>query len=421
MAATIGPIATWVCLGTFLLTTFVMQVVLRLPLVPLGVTNVVGAVTCLVSLWLMRAGHPTAGTRLTLVAVVIDTVLDMFLGPAAFDPAMVFVPNVVVGTCLLLGTREAVVVAVIYLVAIPASVPWPAVLAGHVDATSLAGVTMTEFACVGATMLVIVARHAMLELTQQAQTLAARLGVLVERAPDGIVLMDEDGTVRHANPAAERCLAPHVLRPGVSFPALLSQYDGAPADAAYIHGACDQLLRAYVRDSGRDLALTAARVELPGSDRYLELIVRDVSPRNREGRAGRVTPTSAASAPAAHRVLVVDDDAAVREMIVRQLTRLGWSATPCATGLEALRQLGARPGDFDVLLTDVRMPSLDGPELSRRVRALDPSLPIVLMSGETAGLTRDLVLTGRPWLFLEKPFDGEQMRDVLESAIAAQR
>ena len=67
------------------------------------------------------------------------------------------------------------------------------------------------------------------------------------------------------------------------------------------------------------------------------------------------------------------------------------------------------------------MPSLDGPELSRRVRALVPSLPIVLMSGETAGLTRDLVLTGRPWLFLEKPFDGEQMRDVLESAIAAQR
>ncbi|MBK8058237.1 MAG: hypothetical protein IPK33_10240 [Gemmatimonadetes bacterium] len=60
-------------------------------------------------------------------------------------------------------------------------------------------------------------------------------------------------------------------------------------------------------------------------------------------------------------------------MIVRQLTRLGWSATPCATGLEALRQLGARPGDFDVLLTDVRMPSLDGPELSRRVRALVPS------------------------------------------------
>lgn len=241
--------------------------------------------------------------------------------------------------------------------------------------------------------------------------------------------MDEDGTVRHANPAAERCLAPHVLRPGVSLPALLSQYNGAPADAAYIHGACDQLLRAYVRDSGRDLALTAARVELPGSDRYVELIVRDLSPRTREGRAGRVTPTSPAPAPAPaaapasvpHRVLVVDDDAAVRDMIVRQLTRLGWSATPCATGLEALRQLGARPADFDVLLTDVRMPSLDGPELARRVRALVPSLPIVLMSGETAGLTRDLVLTGRPWLFLEKPFDGERTREVLESAIVAQR
>ena len=118
---------------------------------------------------------------------------------------------------------------------------------------------------------------------------------------------------------------------------------------------------------------------------------------------------------------MVDDDATVLAIIARQLTRLDWQVTPCASGLEALRQLAAGPDDFDVLLTDVRMPSLDGPELARRVRALLPSLPIILMSGNTAGLTRDLVLPGRPWLFLEKPFEVAQLRDVLESALAAPR
>ncbi|MBK6844662.1 MAG: response regulator [Gemmatimonadetes bacterium] len=421
LAVTIGPIAAWVCLATYVLSIGFVQGLQHRAFVPLGVTNVVGAIACIVALALMRAGRHTSGTRVILVAAVLDTVLDMFLGPAPFDPAMVFLPNVVVGACLLLGTRDAVITAAIYLVAIPASVPWRAVTAGEVGGTSIGGVIMTELACIGATMLVIVARRAMLELTQQAQTLAARLAVLIERAPDGIVLMEDDGTVRHANPAAERCLAPHPLRAGGAFPSVLLRYDGTPADAPYLRSASDQLLRAYVRDSGRDLAITGARVELPGNGRYVELIVRDVSPRGREGRRGRGSATALAPLRPARRAIVVDDDATVLAIIARQLTRLDWQVTPCASGLEALRQLAAGPDDFDVLLTDVRMPSLDGPELARRVRALLPSLPIILMSGNTAGLTRDLVLPGRPWLFLEKPFEVAQLRDVLESALAAPR
>lgn len=423
MAETLGPIAAWVCLATYLLSSFVLHVVVRQPFVPLGVTNVVGAATCIAALLLMRRGRYLFGTRMLVIAVVGDTVLDMFLGPSPFDPAMVFAPNVVVAACLLLGTRDAAIAAAVYLIAIPASVPWPAVAAGAFAPRELTGAIMTELACIGATMLVIVARHAMMTLVQQSQTLAARLSALVERAPDGIILMDEDGTVRHANAAAERCVAPHVLQPGVSLPSLLLRHDGAAADAPYLRSACLQLLRAYVRDVERDLAITGARLELPGQARFVELIVRDVSPRGREGRPGVAGASALAKVNrgALRRVLVVDDDASVRGLITRQLARMDWDVTSCAGGLDALRHLATQPAGFDVLLTDVRMPTLDGPELARRVRALVPSLPIVLMSGETAGLTRDLVLPGRPWLFLEKPFGGDRLLEVLERAMTPPR
>lgn len=423
LAETLGPIAAWVCLTTYLLSSFVLHVVVRQPLVPLGVTNVLGAFACIVALLLMRRGHYVFGTRMLGMTVVADTVLDMFLGASPFDPAMVFAPNVVVGACLLLGTRDAVVAAVVYLIAIPASVPWRAVADGAFAPRELTGVIMTELACIGATMLVVVARHAMMTLVHQSQTLAGRLSELVERAPDGIILMEEDGTVRHANGAAERCLAPHVLRPGVSLPSLLLRHDGAPADAPYLRSAGLQLLRAYVRDVERDLAITGARLELPGHARFVELIVRDVSPRGREGRPAVAGASALAKVNrgALRRILVVDDDAAVRGLIARQLARMEWDVTSCAGGLDALRHLATNPTEFDVLLTDVRMPALDGPELARRVRALVPSLPIVLMSGETAGLTRDLVLPGRPWLFLEKPFGGDRLQEVLERAMTPPR
>lgn len=423
LAESIGPLAAWVCLATYLLSSFVLHVVVAQPFVPLGITNVVGAATCIVALLLMRRGRYLFGTRMLVIAVVDDTVLDMFLGPSPFDPAMVFAPNVVVAACLLLGTRDAVIAAAVYLIAIPASVPWHAVAVGAFAPRELSGAIMTELACIGATMLVIVARHAMMTLVQQSQTLAGRLSALVERAPDGIILMEEDGTVRHANAAAERCVAPHVLRPGVSLPSLLLRHDGAAADAPYLRSACLQLLRAYVRDVERDLAITGARLELPGHARFVELIVRDVSARGRERRLAMAGASALAKVNrgALRRDLVVDDDAAVRGLITRQLARLEWDVTSCAGGLDALRQLATHPAGFDVLLTDVRMPALDGPELARRVRALVPSLPIVLMSGETAGLTRDLVLPGRPWLFLEKPFDGDRLLEVLERAMTPPR
>ena len=445
---TLGPVAALVCVVTYALTMVLLHIVLGQTFVPAGASNVLAIAGSLVSLAVMRQGRALLGTRLLLLTVVTDTVADMFLGPTAFDPVMVFIPNVLVGACLLLGARDAMVACLVYMVAIPLSVPWREMAASGYPSGALGGVVMTELACAGALMLVIVSRHTILELAHRAEGLAERLGVMIDRAPDGIVVIDETGIVLHANQAAARTLAPHVVTEGEPLAPLLLRSDGRTADVSYLRGACEQLLRAYVRESGRDLAITGAYLDLGGETRSIELMIRDVSPRRREGREGREGRDSSASnghmepratteghhdgapsgavmsraaTPRQRRALVVDDEAPVREILSRQLQRLGWSATPCASGHEALRVLEQGGDAIDLVLSDVRMPAMDGGELARRVRALRPSIPIVLMSGDTAGLTRDLVLPGRPWIALPKPFDTDQLARALDLANGAAR
>ncbi|HEX4936194.1 MAG TPA: response regulator [Gemmatimonadaceae bacterium] len=435
----LGPVAAMVCVGTYVLTTTVLHGLFREPFHPAGTTNVVGLLGSLVALRLMRRGRALAGTRLLLLTVVCDTVADMMFGPGAFDPVMVFIPNVLVGACLLLGARDALVAGAVYVVAIPLSVPWRAMAAAGYPSEALGGVVMTELACGATLLLVLVSRQTILQLAQRAEALAGRLGVMIDRAPDGIVVIDEAGLVRHVNRAAERCLAPHTITVGAPLAPMLLRFDGQPADVAYLRAAGDQLVRAYVRESGRDLAITGASLELGDGAEAMELILRDVSPRPRESRESRETrgtpppgaggtrapggegagwATGDAPAPAdgGPHALVVDDEGAVREIVRRQLQRLGWRVTACAGGAEALDELAHHGDAIDLLVSDVRMPSMDGGELARRARALRPSLPIILMSGDTAGLTHGLVLPGRPWLALPKPFDGDQLREAIEGA-----
>src|SRR5829696_4982007 len=79
-------------------------------------------------------------------------------------------------------------------------------------------------------------------------------------------------------------------------------------------------------------------------------------------------------------VLVVDDDSAIRELVLETLTDEGYDVTVAEDGMEALRlvqELDQRP---DLVLTDIVMPKLSGPELHARLRLIGFMGPVVLMS-----------------------------------------
>jgi len=78
------------------------------------------------------------------------------------------------------------------------------------------------------------------------------------------------------------------------------------------------------------------------------------------------------------RVLIVDDDPGVREVTLLALHNRGWDAEGAADGLEALRRL--QHGAFDVIVTDLQMPRMDGFALLREVRRMEHPLPVVVQT-----------------------------------------
>jgi len=118
------------------------------------------------------------------------------------------------------------------------------------------------------------------------------------------------------------------------------------------------------------------------------------------------------------RILLADDDAATRDMVERALATDGHAVTPTQDGTEALEQLREAPGGFDLLITDVQMPGLDGIALAEAGLAANAKLRIVLMSGFADEFGRAEHLKSRIARVLTKPFTLEQIRSAVKAALA---
>jgi two-component system NtrC family sensor kinase len=119
-------------------------------------------------------------------------------------------------------------------------------------------------------------------------------------------------------------------------------------------------------------------------------------------------------------VLIVDDEADIREALREILASAHHRVFTAASGREALEQLAARA--YDVVLTDIRMPGVDGPALYAEIERRWPSLAarVVFVTGDTLTSTlRDFVArSGRP--VIEKPFLPADVRRLVAD-LAAER
>ncbi len=85
---------------------------------------------------------------------------------------------------------------------------------------------------------------------------------------------------------------------------------------------------------------------------------------------------------ARRRILVVDDDRLVLTAVGRLLGSLGYDVLSAGSGPEALKTLSSVDGAVDLVLTDFRMPEMDGRALRGEIETTYPNLPVVLMSGD---------------------------------------
>lgn len=122
------------------------------------------------------------------------------------------------------------------------------------------------------------------------------------------------------------------------------------------------------------------------------------------------------------RVLLVEDDEAVRILVTRLLKSHGLvvhEARDAAAALTIQEQLQIRGDPLpELLLTDVVMPSRSGPELARDLRARQPSLPVVFMSGYADDNLEPEDLAGEGTWFLQKPFSTGQLLRTLAQALS---
>ncbi|NNE35785.1 MAG: sigma-54-dependent Fis family transcriptional regulator, partial [Rhodothermales bacterium] len=116
----------------------------------------------------------------------------------------------------------------------------------------------------------------------------------------------------------------------------------------------------------------------------------------------------------ATRVLLADDDESLRRVQEYQLTKAGFVVTTCTDGKAALDEF--RENLHDLVVTDIRMPGLDGLELLERLRAISPETPVVVITGHGTVDTAVQAMKEGAFDFLTKPFPADKLHMTLDRA-----
>lgn len=115
------------------------------------------------------------------------------------------------------------------------------------------------------------------------------------------------------------------------------------------------------------------------------------------------------------RILIAEDDASMRQFLAMALEKAGHSVTLCENGILALTAIETDPA-YDVLLSDIVMPGIDGIELSRKAAAIAPSLKVMFITG-FAAVAADSGAENQAKI-LSKPFHLKDLVDQVEQLLA---
>jgi two-component system cell cycle sensor histidine kinase/response regulator CckA len=145
---------------------------------------------------------------------------------------------------------------------------------------------------------------------------------------------------------------------------------------------------------------------------------RGEAPKKREAQ-----PLVSSDWSAGGKLLLVEDEDMVRIVAERALVRAGYDVTACASGEEGLAAIAAPGAAFDIVVSDVVMPGMDGPAMVRAIRARLPQMPVLFMSGYAEEqLRRDINIPDMH--FIAKPFSvaaiGDKVGAVLRQTRAEQ-
>jgi CheY-like chemotaxis protein len=135
-----------------------------------------------------------------------------------------------------------------------------------------------------------------------------------------------------------------------------------------------------------------------------------------DSSSAKPNPESASTTNSVHKVLVVDDDNELRAVTVQGLAQRGFLVSEARGGAEALHQLRNANENFDILLTDLIMPAMNGHQLCEAALLAQPSLRVVLMSGYEGSDSNGA--SGSHIPLIEKPFNLDSVAARLRALLA---
>src|SRR5580700_9002710 len=119
--------------------------------------------------------------------------------------------------------------------------------------------------------------------------------------------------------------------------------------------------------------------------------------------------------PERKQVLIVDDEVNLRKILSAQLTRDGYDVLTAEDGERSLQLLGEH--HIDLVITDLKMPKVDGMTLLKRALEEDPELPVVLITAHGTIDTAVEALKTGAFDFVTKPFDKDEVRQIVSKAL----
>ena len=117
------------------------------------------------------------------------------------------------------------------------------------------------------------------------------------------------------------------------------------------------------------------------------------------------------------RILLAEDDTSMREYLQRALQRVGYDVEAVGCGTEAMPLVV--PGKYDLLLTDIVMPEMDGIELAQKASAIDPAIRVMFITGFAAVALNPDSEAPKDASVLSKPFHLKDLVNEVERLLAA--
>lgn len=127
-------------------------------------------------------------------------------------------------------------------------------------------------------------------------------------------------------------------------------------------------------------------------------------------------PTMPGHSRKSHYLLIVDDDAAVREVLATLLVEEGHRCATAADATTALAMVGGEP--FELVLSDLKMPGRDGLWLLEQMKAVAPGVPVVILTGHGGREREDELLERGAAGFLLKPPNVPELLELIERLLA---